>query len=102
MSEATDRPTRTEKPQISKQIYMGVISSDSLSKNAWVHLFNSGLLYHGGTFWSYFGFLIFLRFPIISGELIRTLANENKKPDDIEYDRVSFYIDARLLILYGN
>ena len=32
MSEATDRPTRTEKPQISKQIYMGVISSDSLSK----------------------------------------------------------------------
>ena len=54
MSEATDRPTRTEKPQISKQIYMGVISSDSLSKNAWVHLFNSGLLYRGGTFFSFF------------------------------------------------
>ena len=35
------------------------------------------------------------------GELIRTLASENKKPDHIEYDRVSFYIDARLLIL-GN
>ena len=44
-----------------------------------------------------FGFLIFLA-SIISGELIRTLASEIK-PDHIEYDRVSFYIDARLLIL---
>ena len=67
MSEATDRPTRTEKPQISKQIYMGVISSDSLSKNAWVHLFNSGLLYRGGTFfYSISAFLFSPRFPIIS------------------------------------
>ena len=71
-----ERTTRTSKPQISKQIYMGVISSDSLSKNAWVHLFNSGFLSHSETFLSYFGFLIFPSlsdyFPL--GELIRTFS----------------------------
>ena len=61
MSEATDRPTRTEKPQISKQIYMGVISSDSLSKNAWVHLFNSGLY---SMWWSFYNQLRLSYFPL--------------------------------------
>ena len=42
-----------------------------------VHLFNSGLLYRGGTFFILFRLSYFPRFPIISsGELIRTLASE--------------------------
>ena len=65
MSEATDRPTRTEKPQISKQIYMGVISSDSLSKmpESTYLIVDSCIMV---VLLSYFGFLIFPRFPIIS------------------------------------
>ena len=60
--ERSDRPTDTNrKPQISKQIYMGVISSDSLSKNAWVHLFNSGLY---SMWWSFYNQLRLSYFPL--------------------------------------
>ena len=83
-------------PRLLKFFWVGSFDCSILCR---VHLFNSGLLYRGGTFGSYFGFLIFLAFRLFPGELIRTLASENKKPDHIEYDRVSFYIDARLLIL---
>ena len=55
-----------------------------------------------GVFITNFGFLFFPRFPIISfGELIRTLASENKT-DHIEYDRVSFYIRCTVINFYGN
>ena len=56
----------------------GGVSTTTPALLARVHLFNSGLLYHGGTFWSYFGFLIFLAFRLFPWELIRTLASENK------------------------
>ena len=52
----------------------------------------------GGVFITNFGFLIFLAFRLFPpGELIRTLASENKKPDHIEYDRVSFYIRCTVI-----
>ena len=51
-----------------------------------------------GVFITNFGFLIFLAFRLLPyGELIRTLASENKKPDHIEYDRVSFYIRCTVI-----
>ena len=44
-----------------------------------VHLFNSGLLYRGGTFFILFRLSYFpLAFRLFPWELIRTLASENK------------------------
>ena len=51
-----------------------------------------------GVFITNFGFLIFPRFPIISGELIRTLASENKNPTILNMIGFRFIFDARLLI----
>ena len=86
MSEATDRPTRTEKPQISKQIYMGVISSDSLSKmpESTYLIVDSCIMVV--LFYLISAFL-FSRFPIISPGTNQNLSERKIKPD-LEYDRV--------------
>ena len=62
-------------PRLLKIFWVGSFDCSILCR---VHLFNSGLLYqNGGTFGSYFGFLIFPSlsdyFPL---KLIRTLASE--------------------------
>ena len=78
MSEATDRPTRTEKPQISKQIYMGVISSDSLSKmpESTYLIVDSCIMVV--LFYLISAFFFSSLSDYFPGELIRTLASENK------------------------
>ena len=70
--------TREKSDDVSALAQSGIIFLGcAVFKICLVHLFNSGLLYHSGTFLSYFGFLIFPRFPIISPlKLIRTLASE--------------------------
>ena len=56
-----------------------------------------------GVFITNFGFLIFPRFRLFPWEINQNLSERKKKPDHIEYDRVSFYIfDARLLIPWQN
>ena len=50
-------------------------------------------------FYSFFRLSYFPRFPIISsGELIRTLASENKNPTILNMIGFRFIFDARLLI----
>ena len=87
MSEATDRPTRTEKPQISKQIYMGVISSDSLSKmpESTYLIVDSCIMV---VLFILFRLSLFSLFPIISPWGTNQNLSERKIKTDLEYDRV--------------
>ena len=63
-----------------------------------VHLFNSGLLYHGGTFYLISAFLFSSLSDYFPWGINQNLSERKIKPDHIEYDRVSFIFDARLLI----
>ena len=74
----------------------GGVSTTTPALLARVHLFNSGLLYRGGTFFILFRLYYFPRFPIISpGELIRTLASENKNPTILNM------IGFRFILMHG-
>ena len=69
-----------------------------------VHLFNSGLY---SMWWSFYNQLWLSYFPLAFrlfpfGELIRTLASENKNPTILNMIGFRFIFDARLLILCGN